>query len=459
MQSLNITSARRSPAINARVLSSKQPTASTAFSPSKPRQVNRSLDLQSVAKELTDSSDARNKQPTIEVLKPSACTGSSTYSKETALLANQVLTGLQARVAPVPIEGCTGGVYYLRTKNRRLTGVFKPADEEAYAPNNPKDFHKPEKSSGISGMRKGISAGDAAVREVAAYLLDHQHFARVPVTMLASVYHPDFYFQASGTPHCKTGALQAYVAHRDTADDIGTGMFNVADVQAIAILDIRLANQDRHGGNMLVIEPAQVVTQTSTAVVTKSIAGKKVSLIPIDHGACLPRISALSETAFMWLLWPQAKQPFSTAAREYIRALDADSDLKLLENNLPADYQLEREAMLTLHVCTALLKFCALDRQMTAYDIGMIMCRQGTIAQQETIPSVLETLVASSLRDSAVLKNEAMLKLQEKHQPVQKMANLSLVEKSPSPDKAWTSYVTTFMTVFHRELMAHLATK
>ncbi|OWY96684.1 Phosphatidylinositol 3 and 4-kinase, partial [Phytophthora megakarya] len=98
----------------------------------------------------------------IEVLKPSAYTGSSMYFKEAALLANQVLTGLQARIAPVPINDCTGGVYYLRTKNRRLTGVFKPADEEAYAPNNPKEFLKLEKSGGLSGMRKGISAGDAA---------------------------------------------------------------------------------------------------------------------------------------------------------------------------------------------------------------------------------------------------------------------------------------------------------
>lgn len=90
----------------------------------------------------------------IEVLKPSTLTGNHDYAVEMALLANQVHTGLQARVAPVPIEDCTGGVYYLRTKNRRLTAVFKPADEEAYAPNNPKQFHKPEQTSGVSGMRQ-----------------------------------------------------------------------------------------------------------------------------------------------------------------------------------------------------------------------------------------------------------------------------------------------------------------
>ncbi|KAG7386230.1 Phosphatidylinositol 4-kinase type 2-beta [Phytophthora pseudosyringae] len=480
MQSLSISAAHRSPAINAcqptRVLTSSgkpaQPPAAAAFNQSKPPQPTvddvhkgpanavSALDLQSIAKELPDHSDsARSKQPavSIEVLKPATCTGSSAYAKEMALLASQVHTGLQARVAPIPVDDCTGGVYYLRTKNRRLTGVFKPADEEAYAPNNPKLYHKPEQASGVSGMREGISAGDAAVREVAAYLLDHQHFARVPVTMLASIYHPDFHFRASQTPHRKTGSLQAYVAHQDTADDVGAAMFNVAEVQAIAILDIRLANQDRHGGNMLVLEPAQLVAQTSTAVVTKSMTGKKVSLVPIDHGACLPRLSSLSETSFMWLLWPQSKEPFSSVALEYIAALDAHNDLKLLDDNLPANFQLEREAMLTLHVCTALLKFCALDRHMTAYDVGIIMCRQGTAAQQEMRPSVLETLITSSLRDPAVVKSEAFLKLQDKQQAVQKTAASSLDKKAPSQDKAWTNYIATFMATFRRELVAHLA--
>ncbi|KAF4037650.1 Phosphatidylinositol 3- and 4-kinase [Phytophthora infestans] len=434
MQSLDISA----PRINGRVLVhpatkiTAQPPASILFNPSK------SL--------LTCDSSA----PVIslQVLKPATCTGSSLYAKEMALLANHVQSGLQARVAPIPIDDCTGGVYYLRTKNRRLTGVFKPQDEEAYAPNNPKQYHKPE-ASGISSMREGISAGDAAVREVAAYLLDHQHFARVPVTMLASIYHPDLHFKASTTPHGKTGALQAYVAHRDTADDVGSSLFNVAETHAIAILDIRLANQDRHGGNLLVVEPAQTVTQTSTSVVTKSLAGKKVSLVPIDHGACLPRISALSETTFLWLLWPQSKQPFFRSERDYIAALDAQHDLKLLEDNLPANYQIEREALLTLFVCTALLKFCALDRHMTAYDIGMLMCRQGPAAQQDMKPSVLETLVASCRRDPAVLKSEVLLK------PVQKMATSS--DKKTSQDKAWTSYVAIFMATFRRELVAHLA--
>ncbi|KAG6602943.1 Phosphatidylinositol Kinase (PIK-E3) [Phytophthora cinnamomi] len=450
MKSLNITAGHRSAAGSSyhpsRVLSNgkvaiKMGPQPSAFNQSKPSQLTADgrdaahvpkdpsdivspLDLESITNELPDNTRTEQPAISIEVLKPSTCTGSREYAVEMALLANQVHTGLQARVAPVPIEDCTGGVYYLRTKNRRLTAVFKPADEEAYAPNNPKQFHKPEQSSSVSGMRHGIS--------------------------------PDFHYQASEAPHRKTGALQAYIPHRDTADDIGTTLFSTADVHAIAVLDIRLANQDRHGGNILVVEPATTVTQTGSVVVTKSLAGKKVSLVPIDHGACLPRVSALSETSFMWVLWPQAKQPFSSAALEYIAALDANHDLQILQDNLPADYHLEREAALTLLVCTILLKFCALDLDMTAYDIGMLMCRQGTVSQQEMTPSVLEMLVAATQRDPAVLKSEALLKLQEKQKSSQKTAAIKSVS---SPDKAWTNYVATFMVTFRRELVARLATK
>ncbi|GMF42112.1 unnamed protein product [Phytophthora fragariaefolia] len=394
----------------------------------------------------------------VEVLKPSTRTGSREYAVEMALLANQVHTGLQARVAPVPIEDCTGGVYYLRSKNRRLTAVFKPADEEAYAANNPKQFQKPEQL-GIFGMRQGIAAGDAAVREVAAYLLDHKRFANVPTTMLASVFHPEFHYQASDRLHRKVGALQAYIPHRDTAEDVGPALFSTRDVQAIAILDIRLANQDRHGGNILVVEPAATVVQTGSVLMTKTQLGKKVSLVPIDHGACLPRVSALSETSFMWVLWPQAKQPFSSTALEYIAALDAHHDLQLLEDNLPADFQLEREAALTLLVCTMLLKVCALDLCMTAYDIGMIMCRQGTVTQQEMNPSVLEIMVSAVMRDPAVVKSEAFLKLEEKQKPVRKVAATTLGKAMSNSDKAWANYVATFTSTFRRELLARFATK
>ena len=41
-------------------------------------------------------------------------------------------------------------------------------------------------SSPSDGLRRGIRPGEGAMREVAAYLLDHEHFAGVPPTALVS---------------------------------------------------------------------------------------------------------------------------------------------------------------------------------------------------------------------------------------------------------------------------------
>ena len=60
-------------------------------------------------------------------------------------------------------------------------------DEEAFAPNNPRNMTGP---FGSKTCRPGVKSGEATVREVAAYLLDHNNFSGVPVTGLVEVSHP-----------------------------------------------------------------------------------------------------------------------------------------------------------------------------------------------------------------------------------------------------------------------------
>lgn len=308
------------------------------------------------------------------------------------------------------MDDCTGGVYYLRTKSRRIVAVFKPSDEEPYAPNNPKRYlHPPQPESSSprpedqqpkshfnltadlkSGIRVGIAAGDAAIREVAAYLLDKNRHTGVPLTVLARASHPVFHHAAglvsSTKRQPKTGALQTYVPHKCTADDVSSSLFSIADVHAIALLDIRLANQDRHGGNILVVEQTKRVYK----------------LVPIDHGACLPRVSEMEETSFLWLSWPQAKHPFSSDTLEYIASLDPFEECRVLQQTLPRAHQLEPQAMLTLLICTVFLQVCAIERTLSAFEIGMLMCRHGTFCQQQPEPSALEQLVRKTLEDVAV---------------------------------------------------------
>ena len=54
------------------------------------------------------------------------------------------------------------------------------------------------------GLRRGVRPGEGAVREVAAFLLDHEHFAGVPPTALVSCHASASPTGADG----KVGSLQ-----------------------------------------------------------------------------------------------------------------------------------------------------------------------------------------------------------------------------------------------------------
>ena len=58
-----------------------------------------------------------------------------------------------------------------------------------------------------------------------------------------------------------------------SCEDMGPGAFPVEEVHKICVLDIRMANADRHAGNILL---------------SKEQVDGKTLLIPIDHGYCLP---------------------------------------------------------------------------------------------------------------------------------------------------------------------------
>ncbi|PQQ04231.1 phosphatidylinositol 4-kinase gamma 3 [Prunus yedoensis var. nudiflora] len=105
-----------------------------------------------------------------------------------------------------------------------------------------------------------------------------------------------------------------FMKNNGSCEDMGPRAFPVHEVHKISVLDMRLANADRHAGNILVIregEEGQIV------------------LIPIDHGYCLPE--NFEDCTFDWLYWPQAHQPYSSDALEYIKSLDAEQDIELLK--------------------------------------------------------------------------------------------------------------------------------
>lgn len=80
----------------------------------------------------------------------------------------------------------------------------------------------------------------------------------------------------------KIGSLQSFMENSGSCEDIGPAGFPVEEVHKITVLDIRLANADRHAGNILM---------------SKDDDGRTL-LIPIDHGYCLPESVSLVNPHF-----------------------------------------------------------------------------------------------------------------------------------------------------------------
>ncbi|KAK4789503.1 hypothetical protein SAY86_016807 [Trapa natans] len=291
-------------------------------------------------------------------------------------LVKDIMMAIKMGVDPVPASGGLGGAYYFRNSKGEFAAIVKPTDEEPFAPNNPKGFIG--KELGQPGLKRSVRVGETGVREVAAYLLDFDHFANVPPTALVKITHSIFNVNDGLNPNnplkkklvSKIASFQQFIPHDFDASDHGTSSFPVAAVHRIGILDIRIFNTDRHGGNLLV----------------KKLDGSgmfnKVELIPIDHGLCLPE--TLEDPYFEWIHWPQTSIPFSEDELKYIEVLDPIHDCEMLRAELP----MIREACLrVLHLCTVFLKEAAASGLCLA-EIGEMMSREFHSGEEE--PSELE---------------------------------------------------------------------
>ena len=196
-------------------------------------------------------------------------------------MVNSTYGGLESGHYPIRSMEGTGGVYFmLDTSGQKYVSVFKPIDEEPMAVNNPRGL--PLSLDG-EGLKKGTRVGEGAFREVAAYILDHpkgghrslfgegKGFAGVPPTFMVKCLHGGF--NHPGDLTVKIGSLQMFTENNGSCEDMGPGAFPVEEVHKISVLDIRLANADRHAGNILL---------------SKEQVDGKTLLIPIDHGYCLP---------------------------------------------------------------------------------------------------------------------------------------------------------------------------
>ena len=94
--------------------------------------------------------------------------------------------GFNSGLKPKLTEEGTSGTYEMRSQQKKKVAIFKPIDEEPFAPNNPRGNSS---NFGSQTFRPGVLSGESCIREVAAYLLDHQHFSDVPPTTFVEVVH------------------------------------------------------------------------------------------------------------------------------------------------------------------------------------------------------------------------------------------------------------------------------
>ncbi|KMT16017.1 hypothetical protein BVRB_3g051950 [Beta vulgaris subsp. vulgaris] len=306
-------------------------------------------------------------------------------------LISSTFSGLDKGNQPVrSSEGCGGAYFMLDPAGKNYISVFKPMDEEPMAVNNPNGL--PESNNG-EGLKRGTQVGGGALREVAAYILDHPRtgprslyhseagFAGIPPTALVKCLHEGFYhpdgFEGS-LGNMKIGSLQMYMNNSGSCEDMGPGAFPVEEVHKISVLDIRLANADRHAGNILVSRDHE----------------GQIVLIPIDHGYCLP--SKFEDCTFDWLYWPQARQPYSSETMKYIDALDAEEDISLLKLH---GWDIPPDCARVFRVSTMLLKK-GVARGLTPFAIGSIICRE-TLNKESMIERIVREAEEALLPESS----------------------------------------------------------
>uniref|UniRef100_A0A7R9WD71 Ubiquitin-like domain-containing protein n=1 Tax=Pseudictyota dubia TaxID=2749911 RepID=A0A7R9WD71_9STRA len=367
-----------------------------------------------------------NEAASISSLKSSAvndiCVSSSFLDltpKSLRRTVQQSRRGFALGLKPDLVLDGSGGTYYLHDARKVRVAVFKPADEEPYAENNPRGYvrqgagHASDSFSfGFdeveSGMRAGISPGEACVREVAAFLLDHGGFSGVPATTLAEARHPAFntngarlkvieggasvgshslsFSSATISPTLglpkKVGSFQEFVNSDYSMDDLSPSKLTVDEVHKIAVLDIRLLNADRNSANLLCRRRPEDPDY--------------IELIPIDHGYCLRTVSDISWFDWCWLDWPQMKQPLSEKTKEYILRLDIDADVRVLKERL----HIRNEALDYFRASSTLLK-AGVKAGLTLYDIAVMCCRNDDAGE---VPSRLEVLMsmATELTNAAI---------------------------------------------------------
>jgi len=160
----------------------------------------------------------------------------------------------------------------------------------------------------------------------------------------------------------------------------------VPDVHKIGILDIRLLNADRNGGN-IILKRGDGDDEKHTDI---------EELIPIDHGLSIPPLMAIDDYGWCWLQWEQSKKRFCDEHLAFIKQIDIDNDIAKLRQHLDLDERAIENLRISHMVLTEGAKM-----GLTLYQIGSLCVRP--LMSNE--PSALEVLISEAKEIAAAVDN------------------------------------------------------
>jgi len=199
----------------------------------------------------------------------------------------------------------------------------------------------------------------------------------------------------TGDAAVKIGSFQEFVRHDAIVEDLSPSLFSKKQVQKIALLDLRLLNSDRNGGNILVRKRA---LGHSTPRGSTGSGVYEYELVPIDHGYCLPETICIDDSLNLcWFEWRQVRESMDPEVVAYIDSLDAEKDCDILRHQLG----LKEAALDNLRITTSLLKLGA-AAQLTLHDIAQIVVREfsDTPSELERVKAAAEELAMAVYRSN-----------------------------------------------------------
>jgi len=352
----------------------------------------------------------------------------------------EVRAGLRSGHLPGKTDmlDCTGGVYFMKGSANTKFAVFKPNDEEQGMPNNPKGHA----GNGDHGLRSFLKPGEGYIRETAAYILDKDNFCNVPPTTIVHCEHDAFHYPrkrgGQNNMYPKLGSLQKFIPSSDTFDDISPSLVGVLELQKIALLDMRLLNGDRNASNILAIRkpppsaaafssagntPNRKYSRSSSVGTSASHASSaeemdleeffdrgggggggsssssssaggpnssrysdQYSLIPIDHGYCIPSQLHIDELDWAWFYCPHVEVEVQPQICEYINSIDLEQQIADLTRQVP----MSEDQLFLLRVAHGLIKE-GVNTGLSLREIAELIART-----DEDVPSPLENAIAAA---------------------------------------------------------------